>query len=307
MMIIFGLVFLVVFTGGGIMAWRNLRLGRGDRRGALRLAIVGWMLILVTLLPSRARIAGISDFTQVIFLGMTFSLFWAAWLWAFYMAAEPFIRRRWPDRLTSWTRLLSGRWRDPLVGRDLLIGVAAGMGLNLAYYVLHWVLRLPFGEPIPRLIAENLYALHGAHYTLGHLVNQVPVQVTFTLFILLLILMVRAVVGRLWLAIAITWLFIMLPIVSKFAEPLGELLPSLVVDGLYSGAMLFVVTRFGLLGAIMTSFAMFLALMPGAADLTAWYAQPMLTSCVVIAAIAIFGFYTSLAGRPLFRDELLDT
>ena len=46
--------------------------------------------------------------------------------WILYMALEPFARRRWPEMLISWTRAISGSWRDPLVGRDILIGAAAG-------------------------------------------------------------------------------------------------------------------------------------------------------------------------------------
>ena len=43
-------------------------------------------------------------------------------VWLYYVALEPFVRRLWPDVLISWSRLLSGRLQDPLVGRDLLIG-----------------------------------------------------------------------------------------------------------------------------------------------------------------------------------------
>src|SRR5687768_18051298 len=41
--------------------------------------------------------------------------------WIAYLAGEPFVRRRWPWQVISWNRLLAGRWRDPLVGRDVLI------------------------------------------------------------------------------------------------------------------------------------------------------------------------------------------
>src|SRR5262245_65818174 len=44
-----------------------------------------------------------------------------------YLALEPVMRRRCPHRLTSLARVLTGRWRDPLVGRDVLIGLALGV------------------------------------------------------------------------------------------------------------------------------------------------------------------------------------
>ena len=46
--------------------------------------------------------------------------------WLDYLALEPFVRRRWPEAMISWTRLLGGRFADPLVARDILIGCAAG-------------------------------------------------------------------------------------------------------------------------------------------------------------------------------------
>ena len=46
--------------------------------------------------------------------------------WVLYMAFEPYLRRRWPATLVSWSRVLLGRVRDPLVGRDLLVGLALG-------------------------------------------------------------------------------------------------------------------------------------------------------------------------------------
>ena len=42
--------------------------------------------------------------------------------WLLYIALEPYVRRRWPATLVSWSRLLAGGFRDPLVGRDLLAG-----------------------------------------------------------------------------------------------------------------------------------------------------------------------------------------
>ena len=39
-----------------------------------------------------------------------------------YLAIEPYFRRLWPKLLGSWVRILDGRFRDPLVGRDVLLG-----------------------------------------------------------------------------------------------------------------------------------------------------------------------------------------
>ena len=35
--------------------------------------------------------------------------------WLYYLALEPYVRRLWPQALISWSRVLAGRVRDPLV------------------------------------------------------------------------------------------------------------------------------------------------------------------------------------------------
>ncbi len=50
----------------------------------------------------------------------------STFLWLLYVALEPFIRRRWPAWIISWSRLLAGDFRDPLVGRDILLGAVIG-------------------------------------------------------------------------------------------------------------------------------------------------------------------------------------
>ena len=50
-------------------------------------------------------------------------------VWLYYLAVEPFVRRRWPHLLIAWTRLLSGGYRDPLIGAQLLTGGAFGVAL----------------------------------------------------------------------------------------------------------------------------------------------------------------------------------
>jgi hypothetical protein len=65
----------------------------------------------------------------------------AAWcLWrsfgvAFlYVALEPFVRRRWPHSLISWTRLLAGGLKDSLVGGHILTGAALGVAYTTVQF-----------------------------------------------------------------------------------------------------------------------------------------------------------------------------
>ncbi len=49
------------------------------------------------------------------------SLFYAFTVMWIYLALEPQVRRRWPHTLISWTSLMTSRWKDPIVGRDVLL------------------------------------------------------------------------------------------------------------------------------------------------------------------------------------------
>jgi hypothetical protein len=61
----------------------------------------------------------------------SWTLFVAVFIWILYVALEPFVRRRWPATIVSWSRLLAGEVRDPLVGRDLLFGSAFGAAFSV--------------------------------------------------------------------------------------------------------------------------------------------------------------------------------
>src|ERR1019366_6059549 len=108
-------------------AWfarRNARLDRGDRRGAARVAgavfVASFAAALLALHP--ALIGDVSSLVPILFVpaGLT------GLAWILYLAFEPYFRRHYPDLLVSWTRLVGGRFGDPLVGRDLLGGLLLG-------------------------------------------------------------------------------------------------------------------------------------------------------------------------------------
>ena len=71
-------------------------------------------------------------------------------------------------------------------------------------------------------------------------------------------------------------------------------------------AWLVLITRFGLLALAAAIFVrFFLIRLPLTADLEAWYVGGTLFAFAVVLAAAAYGFYTSWAGRSLFRDELV--
>jgi hypothetical protein len=101
---------------------------------ATRLAIVTFVLAAIAWLFGEHHVATFGELYQL-WNSAALWLFLATFLWLLYIALEPLMRRHSPGLLVDWSRLLAGSFRDPLVGRDLLIGCAAGIALVLLSYV----------------------------------------------------------------------------------------------------------------------------------------------------------------------------
>jgi len=72
------------------------------------------------------------------------------------------------------------------------------------------------------------------------------------------------------------------------------------------GGFLFLLIRFGMLPGLFWAVFMWAGEdVVLTADPSAWYAGRSLTVVLVLAALAGYGFYISLAGRPLVGDRLL--
>ena len=117
---------LSVVAGAALLARRNYIRGRGDRRGAFRLACVLFATLIALWLCRGHMVPGLEmllPFTMAI----STALFFSGLIWMLYLSLEPYVRRHWPQALVSWSRVVMGRLRDPLVGRDVLFGVILGV------------------------------------------------------------------------------------------------------------------------------------------------------------------------------------
>jgi serine/threonine-protein kinase len=149
-------VIFVLLIGAAVAARANLKSGRADRRGAYRLAVFIFFVVASQWIVGT-HVLTLKDEQQRLFLRIGLGMFVGGAMYLVYLGLEPFVRRSWPKMLVGWSRLLAGRIRDPLIGRDLLIGAACGAGLvvlNLASTSLPQRFGLP--EPIPRLPDPNL-------------------------------------------------------------------------------------------------------------------------------------------------------
>jgi serine/threonine-protein kinase len=289
--------FFVLVVGGALIARRNLRLGRTDRRGAMRLAALVFACSMISWAFGASHVTSDSELALLL-EGASLALFFAGACWLFYVALEPLIRRRWPDSLIAWTRLLSGRLSDPLVGRVLLAGALLGVFEAISGEVLALARRaIEAAPPIPPFPWDP--TLRGPRAVASHLFNP-AVPMFFAIAAALLFFLLRAVLRREWLAAA--------------AFVLIQTLPYFLIGGPISGAFglivaaaeIFVFLRFGLLAWVFSNYFFHFLEFPLTTDSSAWYAGTSLFLLLVLAALALCGFRIALAGRPLFSGMPLD-
>jgi hypothetical protein len=118
----------------------------------------------------------------------------------------------------------------------------------------------------------------------------------------LLLNLLRFLVRRRWLAA-----LLLVAVLALIFQPAYVLaFPIVAMFGvLTAGVTAYALTRFGVVAGMA---AVFVHLVPRSFPLTthlsAWYAKSALLAMASVLALAIYAFHTTLAGRPLWRDEL---
>jgi len=288
----------VILTGGLLLAYRNYSRGKVDRQGALRLAALIFALELSICL-FRSHFVPSMDSVGLVIFALSTGLFVSAFMWVIYLALEPYVRRIWPQTIISWSRFISGRLRDPLVGRDLLFGVMLGITWDFVFALGNYVeIR---GGARPQL--ANTEILSGFRETVAvGLLNVVSsIQTTLVFFFLLILL--RVLVKNRWLAAAIFVLLFSVPRILGSDQRLIDTPVFLLIYGIAA----FAVVRFGLITLAVGAFcADVLINVPITTDFSNWYAVRALCVPIGFVLIAGWGFYTSLAGQPLWKGDLFE-
>ena len=296
--IVLGLSFMIA---GVWLARKNLREGRGDRRGAFRLALYLFSALMISWVFLAHHYLYIGEFFGLFIPQLMGNLFSSGLVWLFYMALEPYVRRWWPHRIVSWSRLLAGDFRDPMVGRDILLGSGFGVGIAVLNYLAHYALAPPGAS---FFVQETLSTLLGLRQSVGQFFNlPATFSVFLGLFYLFMLLLLYLFCGRKeWLSSLVAWL---LPTVVWGVLSRHQILGFLFA-GLIFGLVLLVTTRFGLLAMIASQFfALLFAIYPMTWDFSVWYAGSTIFALCAGLAVVLYSFYISLGGQPVFKRGLL--
>jgi serine/threonine-protein kinase len=300
--IIATIIYLSLFLAALIIAYHNLKAGRGDTKSALKVSVLVFLTMTLPRLIDNNHVPEFSGELSIFAESASSGIFFAAFTWVFYIALEPFIRRRWSELMISWSRLLAGDFRDPLVGRDILIGGLLGLCSTAVEYLTMLLHQWSGIARPPHMEGFTPEMLSGIEIVVAHLFFPLSFLVFFTIAISFLLLILLTVLRKKSLAIAALWLIHLIPWLVYGIY--GSWLP--LVEGVLVGTLLTIaVARFGLLA--LYSYFLFAALSFNSvitSDFSSWYAKNTLFAFIVIMSLAIYGFYTSLAGQKIFQGEL---
>jgi len=294
-----GLIFLVV---GAVFARHNWKTGRGDVRGA---ALVGVAMFAGVLLTHTLGVHDTLAGGWILPLAIADGVFAAV----LYMALEPWVRRLWPRALITWSRVLAGQWRDPVVGRDVLIGVLSAVAIACVRHALYLSFS-PSGAPA----ASSVLELDMLQFTLDQLMGTrfigsagsfaLVVGLLSALEMFFLMFLCRVCLRKPWLA-TLVFVGLVAPLAAASSFSQGDWIESIVMVLIVVFNVLIMV-RFGLLANVVSG-AVGLFIEHGLLtnDFGAWYGESSLVVVVVVSALAVWAFRTSLGGRPLLSADPL--
>ena len=287
---------IVVLVVGVLAVRRNLRRGRGDLRGSWRLAGVIFVLGMTSWLASANHARGAGDELELFVLASGVSLFMAAFVWLLYLTLEPEVRRHWPQRLISWQRLLSKSYRDPLVGRHVLIGLFLGSGLYVVLAVTSFFGKIlnPAGF---ELGDAGVTLIINTGRVIAAVLSNVEQAIFAGVFMTVLVLLGRLLLRRTWAAVALTMIFFVGISALSSTSPLWIAVVATAVLGVVMVGLL----RYGLLTLMALVFVLnLLQTSPSSFSMSSWYVHATLIPLLVVLTLAAASFAVSLGKQQWF-------
>jgi Protein kinase domain len=282
---------------GALLARRNVKLGRGDRRGAFRAAAAVFLLTLLGWLLGDTHVGNMGVELNRFFARVGTALFNAGLLWVTYLGLEPYVRRFSPDSLVGWTRLVAGGWRDPRVGRDVMIGVAAGLLMTVVFAV-HNLLPPLFGLPEPMPVASDPSAVMSARFAVAALVRNLQSALTSGMLGIGGFVAFRILTKRRWAAAVIAVAVFAAVVINGMFSP-GAPAIDLVLGLLITTGFVVVIGWVGLLATIATLATHFTLLRaPMTTDLSLWWAPTGLVYIGAVLALGLGGCYLAARAAP---------
>lgn len=298
------LIALTGLGGGSILAYRNYRSGRGDSKGAFKIAMFVFLTLFVGFLINASHFLALESEVAMLVQVLSVAIASATMVFILYIAVEPFVRRHWTDLLISWNRLLAGDLRNPMIGRDILIGGLLGCFFRLSFFLSGFLRDLIEQKTLTTDIRQSLTGVSGTRELAEKLIiYSMTAPVIMGFVVLSLLLIIYLLVRR---KTAATIVF---AIVFGVLYSAPELVSRGVFPAILSFAMIFgvslIAARVGLLAMIST--LAFHNLMWSALtfDPMRFYFPNTLIISAIGLGIALYAVYISIGDQRLFSEGVL--
>jgi len=294
-----------------VLAVHNVRTGRADHGNAVRCALfVGGLYALMEV--TSIAVGGTDPAARLI--GLTngraagHMLMHAFEVWVYYLAIEPYVRRVWPRMLIGLTRLFSGRWRDPAIGREVLIGSAIACALVAVLTIVAAVDRqitcgttahLVHPVPLRVILSPGHYLSAVAHSVAWAVLD----GVAFAGVVVLIRLLVRHTLASACLSMVLIGLLefgwygdnVDFATYADFGYAIGV---GVCVVWFCNKVGVLAAMAFFFIGRSMSLFAL---------AFDTWSTPYLVAWFAILSGVGVYGFWVSLAGQPIFKDMLAES
>ncbi len=294
----YNLHLMIGLIGGGILAFRNYRMRRIDRKGLFRLGVAMFLLTFGAAALYTDHSGTLAYGPTQIFAALAYGLVRAFVACVLYVGLEPYIRKLYPRALVAWSRLISGRWKDPALGREMLIGLStASLWWGIAYAVGLLIgygsMGAATGVPI-----ENTFGV-------ALLLAQVAVGIGNALTVLFVFVIARSIIP------APSWVQSLFGAIVVFgfyflqgAGPM-EGAAAYFFPALTTLAVVFLISRSGLIALFMFWVVnMIMQTTTLTYDLDQWFVGTTIAFVALFGSLIFFAFRIATAGQQLFPSSL---
>ncbi len=299
------IIFLICIAAVGsmILAYRNLRAGRGDLRGGLKLNTLLFTAVLISQLIIADHVPTIWGELSIIYEAISYAVLYSIFVAIMYIALEPFVRRSWSEMLISWSRIMTGDYRDPMVGRDVLIGGLLGLGHAVGINIGILLVKVYIGNFDAVTDFFSLSGINGSATLVSDLLMDVVGNTAVSLVWLFIAYLFFRLTGRkLFGVLGVGILFLAIQVLM-FTFTLHWLI---IVAGVINAICLVVALgRFGLLGMI--SFWFFFNVVysyPITFDASSFFFPASVLTAAISMAVICYAAYISIAGEPWLKNRL---
>ena len=215
-----------------------------------------------------------------------------------YVAFEPYVRKIWPQTLITSSRLLEGRIRDPLVGRDVLVGAMTGSMATVAWRLNAIVQSHMGGNAWSGIPAVNNLLLSGTREIIATMFAAHGLAMFLATFVVLCLMICRLAFRTKTRASIAATLMLTAFTTSAITAIGGNWMITSIPAIVSAMLVLTLAVRFGFLAVLsFMTCRVLLDWFPLTLDTENWYFQTGMSAIFFISVCALIGVYLAVGNQ----------